>query len=53
MYLNNKVLVIMCLWNPKTLVGFKIKFKVQIFKFLCIVDQMFQSAIFENFMKSN
>jgi hypothetical protein len=53
MYLIRKVMVITCLWNPKSLEEFKIKNLNLKFQVLYNVDQLGQLVIFENLLESN
>jgi uncharacterized protein (UPF0212 family) len=45
--------VITYLWNPKSLVGLKIRIKSFNFQVPMFVDQLAQSVIVENFLKMN
>jgi hypothetical protein len=42
-------MIIICLSDPKSSMEFKSGFEFEVFKFLYSVDQLAQSAIFENF----
>jgi hypothetical protein len=53
MYLICKIMLIICLKDPKSLLQFKIRIQIRSFHVLYSVDRLALSVIFENLLESN